>query len=103
MIDPTTLFRNWTLFFEEVFVDSRPVHFVRKFEEESQEFIEKPSFEEASDSLACLIAWAHLNGGVHKLLEASERKLAVNWTRRWERQPDGTYHHVKEAQGTEGL
>ena len=66
---------------------------VTKFREESAEFLANPSAEEAADALGCLVHFCHLKG--LDLKAAVRAKFEKNKARKWERQPDGTWHHVK--------
>lgn len=95
------LFKDWSDFFKKFMKDATAEDFVTKFKEEAQEFWEKPSLEEMSDVFATMLAWAiEVHGGVEHAMNlfflASEAKLEKNLRRKWERMPDGTYHHIKE-------
>lgn len=89
---------EWIEWFDEAMPDSTAENFVTKFEEESGEFLEEPSLEEAVDSIATLIGWAYFSGyTVSDVQGALRLKLQKNKGRTFERMPDGTYHHVKET------
>lgn len=85
----------WKNWFKKVMPDASTASFVIKLKEESQEFIEHPSLEEAADVMACLWGWACRSGySYEEFKQAYLRKLHKNHDRKFELQEDGTYHHV---------
>lgn len=68
---------------------------IAKLPEEAKEFIDNPSLDEGADVLLCVLielkqrAWS-----LEDLLEATLKKCYLNEARKWERQPDGTIHHI---------
>jgi hypothetical protein len=61
------------------------------------EWLENPSVLEAVDVIACLVFWSTKVGyNTDQLLALMEERLAVWRERKWEQQPNGTFHHVKD-------
>lgn len=69
---------------------------VLKFKEEAKEFLDNPSGEEAADCIGALLIWAELEG-LDMHLEFT-KKLEICKQRTYERRPNGTYHHVRQAE-----
>jgi hypothetical protein len=69
-----------------------------KVAKEAVEFSENPTLEEAADILICLYGAAFYRGWTLDDLEcAIARKMNINRRRKWERQEDGTWQHIKQA------
>jgi hypothetical protein len=78
-------------------------HAGKKAVHEAQEFVDNPSLEEAADTIiAVLGACRGQEWTLRELGSAMLAKMEVNRQRTWERQPDGTYQHVKEASSGSG-
>lgn len=72
----------------------------KKLREEAKEFVDDPCLEEAADCFIALLGAVKGAGwDLNQLAAAVTTKTAINRKRKWERQPDGTFHHVKEAIG----
>lgn len=68
-----------------------------KLQEEVKEFIEDPGVLEGADILICVMIKIREQGGtLNELFFNVYEKMRLNLTRTWERQPDGTLHHVKK-------
>lgn len=65
--------------------------------EEAGELRDHRSLEEAADSLISLLGVVHTEGWtLDQLANAVTEKLVVLRKRRWEKQDNGTFHHIKE-------
>lgn len=98
--------QTWDDFFEQ-FLGLADVRFpssagvqVDKFREESREFLEDPSADEAVDCIATLICYAHRAGvSPSRLLGKALERLEVWEGRSYTRRPDGTWHHIPSGGG----
>lgn len=92
------LIEDWMAWFDEAMPDSSPESLWLKFEEEVEEFLsaegENDELAECVDSLITLWRYAEQRFGNERLFLQLEKKLAINRKRRFEKMPDGTYHHV---------
>lgn len=67
----------------------------KKAAHEAIELADNPSLEEAADVLICLVGVAVRHQWTFSdLADAVNRKVAVNMSRVWELQDDGTWQHV---------
>lgn len=82
---------------EEKFPDATAVHSLLKLKQEADEAIEHPKdISEYADCLIALLSAVWKAGKPFSdLLEAAKRKADILELREWERQPDGTYQHIK--------
>lgn len=87
---------EWMEWFNESMPEADIDSFYLKFKEESGEFLEDPSVEEAVDSIMTAWRWAERVVGFEGVVEALRAKLTKNQGRRFVRMEDGTYHHVEE-------
>lgn len=89
---------DWSL---KTFPEATPLSSIFKLESEVQEIkydlangIRRP--EEYADALMCLLDSAGRSGiGVAEIIEAFAVKLEVNKRRKWVKNPDNSYSHVK--------
>lgn len=84
------LFLQWA----ELTVPATPDELLLKFKEEAEEFLEFPTPFEAADVVFCVLRYCHAVRW--NLSDAMARKFDVLLGRRYERMPDGTWHHVEE-------
>lgn len=98
------MLNGWEHFWEEynkwvasnIIKMSTPEVMVRKFMEESQEFLEEPSLDEVIDCMVVLMFWAKQSGiSADQVLTRMYERLEIWKQRTYEVLPDGTYHHVK--------
>ena len=74
-----------------------------KLQEEVDEFLEEHSgnakLGEAADVVIVMLTQLYVDGGyeIWDLLDEVHRKIGVNLTRQWTRNPDGTISHVKRV------
>jgi NTP pyrophosphatase (non-canonical NTP hydrolase) len=94
---------NWSL---KNFPQATPISSLRKLEGEIKEVEQHLSdpgqfnrgelSEEYADCLMCLFDSAGRFGiSPVEIFEAFEKKLAINKARKWEKNPDNTYSHIK--------
>lgn len=84
----------YTIFRKHTFVQPRA-----KLKEEVEEFLEADSKEEqlreGADVMIVVLTQLFMHGYTFEDVQhAVEYKLGVNINRVWERQPDGTIHHI---------
>lgn len=89
------VFERFKLFSRRTFVDSNLENYLTKLDEEVAELKHDPNMKEVADCMLVLAAVSTFLEG--DLGEELERKVAINEKRKWERQPDGTYHHIREG------
>ena len=88
----------WSL---ETFTEATPIASLRKLESEIKEIeanIVKGHRdpEEYADGIMCLFDAAGREGiSVEEIIEAFEAKLAKNKARKWKKNPDNSYSHIK--------
>lgn len=87
------LFEQFIDFSQSTFVDAEAQSYLTKLGEEAKELGENPSMEELADCMLVLVGLSRFLPG--ELKQALHEKIEKNINRKWERQPDGTYHHVK--------
>lgn len=90
---------QWSL---QTFPEATPIRCLRKAEEEIAE-IEKtvmagnPDPVEYADALMCILDSAGRAGvSVETILKAFAEKTAINKARKWAKNPDNTYSHIKQ-------
>ena len=80
------LFEQFISFSKTTFVDAEAESYLNKLKEETRELSENPNMEELADCMMVLI-------GLSRFLPGD---LKETLSRTWEKQADGTYHHVKK-------
>jgi hypothetical protein len=90
---------EWSL---KTFPEATPIASLRKLESEIQEIEDdiKNGFqvpEEYADALMCLFDSAGRHGiSVEEIIKAFAVKLDINKARKWKKNPDNSYSHIKE-------
>lgn len=91
------IYKKWST---STFGNATPMPAIAKLLKEVEE-LQKSSYDitEGADVLMCLFHWfacAYPDKPLTYLLEAANKKLAVNMSREWFKQPDGTWQHIKK-------
>lgn len=87
------LFERFKVFSQNTFIDANTDDYLIKLEEEVKELKEDVSIEELADCVLVLVGLSRFIEG--DLKKAITNKIEINEKRKWERLPDGTYHHIK--------
>lgn len=98
-----TDYQKWNL---ETFLGENAMHPLLKLESEIQEVREALENEtdeevatEIADCIMCLLSCAGRRGiPAQNVLDAFAKKFQKNKTRKWKRNADGTYSHIKDLQ-----
>lgn len=94
---------KWSL---ETFPEATPISSLRKLEEEIKEIeaninAGKKDPEEYADALKCLLDSAGRDGiFLPEIIRAFAVKLEKNKQRKWKKNPDNSYSHVKDVHDT---
>lgn len=87
------LFKRFLHFCEKTYPEAKAQDYLTKLNEEAEELLAEPSMEELVDCILVLVGLSRFLPG--DLKNALEAKIAKNESRRWERQANGTYRHIK--------
>ena len=90
--DFEALFERFRDFSRRTYHGAGPADYLVKLREEVGELEQHTCLEELADCMLVLVGLSRFLEG--DLKEVLRRKIELNESRRWERQPDGSYHHI---------